>query len=413
MQTMQTMKRRVRRLLDELRLPARARAERRRDRAGLPPDDPGIDAVVDACMHWLCRAQDRSASADGGVARDFSLLRGWATSYPETTGYIVPTFFDVAERSNRPKLADRARQMLDWLVAIQFPEGGFQGGRIDHDRRVPVTFNTGQILLGLAAGAARDTRYLEPMHRAAAWLRDTLDEDGCWRKHPTPFAARGEKTYETHVAWGLLEAARVAGEEAYAEAALRNIRWALGKQRPNGWLADCCLNDPARPLTHTLGYALRGILEGHRYTGDADLLAGARRTADAIVPLVGREGYLPGRWHADWRPAVEWVCLTGSVQIAHCLLMLAQVTGEDRYLGAGGALNAYVRRTVRVDADTDPDVRGGVKGSFPVDGGYGTYEYLNWAAKFCVDANLLERDLLAAREPSGSERGVATGTNAV
>jgi hypothetical protein len=41
-----------------------------------------------------------------------------------------------------------------------------------------------------------------------------------------------------------------------------------------------------------------------------------------------------------------------------------------------------------------PDVRGGVKGSFPVDGAYGPYEYLNWACKFFVDANLLEHAAL-------------------
>ena len=39
---------------------------------------------------------------------------------------------------------------------------------------------------------------------------------------------------------------------------------------------------------------------------------------------------------------------------------------------------------------------GGVKGSFPVDGDYGAWAYLNWAAKFCIDANLLELEL--ARE---------------
>ena len=35
--------------------------------------------------------------------------------------------------------------------------------------------------------------------------------------------------------------------------------------------------------------------------------------------------------------------------------------------------------------------RGQVKGSFPVDGAYGRFQYLNWACKFTVDANLLER----------------------
>ena len=39
--------------------------------------------------------------------------------------------------------------------------------------------------------------------------------------------------------------------------------WALTKQRVNGWFADCCLNDPTRPLTHTIGYALRGVIEGY------------------------------------------------------------------------------------------------------------------------------------------------------
>ena len=104
----------------------------------------------------------------------------------------------------------RARRMLDWLVSIQLPEGGFQGGTIDHAPVVPVTFNTGQVLLGLAAGVEEfGEAYIEPMRRAADWLVATQDRDGCWRRHPSPFAAPGEKTYETHVAWGLLEADRV------------------------------------------------------------------------------------------------------------------------------------------------------------------------------------------------------------
>jgi hypothetical protein len=37
--------------------------------------------------------------------------------------------------------------------------------------------------------------------------------------------------------------------------------------------------------------------------------------------------------------------------------------------------------------------RGGIRGSFPAYGGYGTYQFLNWAAKFFVDALLAERKL--------------------
>jgi len=384
-------------LLDRLRsvksyieLPVTAKVEHRRDRSRGLGADPGIDQCVSAAMGWLCRAQDRSTTADGGVARDFSLVTGWGPSYPETTGYIVPTFLEVGEAQNDPALIERGRRMLDWLVAIQLPGGGYQGGTIRSTPVVAVTFNTGQILLGLAAGAKRfGEPYLGAMHRAAQWLVESQDADGAWRKHPTPFAAPGEKAYETHVAWGLLEAAAVAGNERYAEAAMRNMRWALAKQQRNGWFSDCCLSDATQPLTHTIGYVLRGIVEGYRHKRDDDLLAAARRTAESLLDVVGPDGFIPGRLDSRWRPTVSWVCLTGSVQIAHCWLQLAQIVGDERFVAAARRVNSYVRRTVRVSGDED--TRGAVKGSFPVWGDYGSYQYLNWAAKFFVDANRLER----------------------
>lgn len=380
--------------LDELNLPAAAKAERRRDRRGLPAKDPGIDAVESAVLGWLGQAQDLSATRDGGAARDFSLVRGWAPSYPETSGYIVPTLIAAGVRRNDAALLERARRMTDWLVRIQFPDGGFQGGTVDAEPRVPVTFNTGQILMGLAAARRQfGEEYAEPMQRAAGWLVDTMDPDGCWRRFPTPFAAPGEKAYETHVAWGLIEAARASdgtdAAEVYAAAALRNARWAITKQLPNGWFESCCLSNPDAPLTHTIGYVLRGLTEIYLYSREKDILAAALRTADSLTERVRSNGFLAGRLDSGWNAAVDWVCVTGSAQIAHSLLLLFKETGNTRHRDAAFALLGYARRTVHVDG---PDgIRGGVKGSFPVDGGYGTYEFLNWAAKFLIDACDAER----------------------
>ena len=372
-------------------LPAAARAERRRDRAGLPIEDPGCERVLVALMDWLGCAQDNSLSADGGVARDYSLIDGWATSYPETTGYIVPTLLDYAQRTGRGDLRERARRMADWLVRIQLPDGAFQGGKIDSRPLVPVTFNTGQILLGLAAAERTLGSYREPMRRAADWLVRTQDADGCWRKHPSPFAVAGEKEYETHVAWGLFEAARIDPDRRYGEAGLKNVRWALSSQGSEGWFSKCCLNEPARPLTHTIGYALRGVLEAYRYSADTFFLDAARRTADALMAALRADGALPGRFSRGWMPAVKWVCLTGSAQVAQCLLLMFEFTREPRYAEAGRRLNAFVRRTVRVEGPTH--LRGGVKGSFPIDGDYGRYAYINWGAKFLADSLMLEIDL--------------------
>ena len=373
---------------DFLQLPPLARALHLRDYRGLPAADPGREVALAAAVDWLRRAQDNSTSADGGVARHFSLLTGWGPSYPETTGYIVPTMLDYAKRGGDEDARSRAKRMLDWLVSIQFPEGGFQGGVAGSSPRAPVTFNTGQILLGLSAGQREFGCYEDALRRAADWLVATQDPDGCWRKHPSPFAAAGEKTYDTHVAWGLLEAARITGEHRYADSALANVRWALTHQNERGWFASCCLEDQSQPLTHTLGYALRGVLEAHRFTGEPDLLRAARATADGLLAALDADGFLPGRLRSDWTPAVRWACLTGTVQVASCWLRLQQVTGEPGYGGAAARANRYVRRTLNL---TGPDgVRGGIRGSFPLYGTYGRYQYLNWANKFFIDSQMVE-----------------------
>jgi uncharacterized protein YyaL (SSP411 family) len=291
---------------------------------------------------------------------------------------------------NDEVLSRRARRMLDWLRAIQLPDGGFQAGTVDARPVVPTTFNTGQILLGLASGVQEfGDQYREPLRRAAEWLVKTQDPDGCWRKHPSPFADPGEKAYETHVAWGLMEAARVENSREYGEAALANVRWALQQQQENGWFAKCCLSDPTQPLTHTIGYVLRGIVEAYRFFKETSFLQASRKTADALLSVLRADGFLPGRLDPQWHGTVSWACLTGTVQIAHCWLLLFQETGDTRYREAAFVANRYVRRSMRLEGL--PSVRGGIKGSFPVDGLYGTYEYLNWACKFFVDSHMLEQ----------------------
>lgn len=387
---MRTILRPIRAMRHYMQLPNSAKSEVRTDNRRVPVNDPGIEKAIVEGMAWLSRAQDHSASHDGGVARHFSLITGWGTSYPETTGYIVPTMLMYAKLSGDEEIRQRAKRMLDWLVSIQLPNGGFQGGPIDAKPIVPVTFNTGQILLGLAAGVEEwGEDYRPAMLKAADWLVETQDSDGCWRRFGSPFAGPGEKTYETHVAWGLFEAARLEPKKLYGKAALANVNWALSAQRDNGWFDFCCLDDRRQPLTHTLGYALRGIVEAFRFSRDECFIQAARKTADGLLTAIQKDGFLPGRLDANWSGAVEWACLTGTVQIASCWLMLYQETGDVRYRDAAYAGNRYVRRTMKIDGP--PETRGAIKGSFPVNGGYGSYEYLNWACKFFIDSNMTEQ----------------------
>jgi hypothetical protein len=393
---LQSIKSALRRANEYYSLPKFAQQETRRDQQGLPQDDPGSQTAIDYSLQWLCVAQDKSASHDGGVARHYSWVDGWSTSYPETTGYIVPTILEHGAKRQDRDLIDRGRRMLDWLVKIQLPGGGFQGGVIGSTPVIPVTFNTGQILMGLAAGVrVFGDAYLAPMQSAADWLVDTQDADGCWRKHGTPFAAPGEKAYETHVAWGLLEAARVRPDKGYADAALRNMRWAVEQQQSNGWFRKNCLTDPVKPLTHTIGYVLRGLVEGYRFSREAWLLEASMKTAEALLTCIRDDGYIPGRLDQNWRTTVDFACLTGIVQISACWLLLDAELNRPDFREAAYRANQYVRRTLKTSGS--PDIVGGVKGSFPVSGDYGKYQLLNWAAKFSIDANALE---ITSRERS-------------
>jgi hypothetical protein len=55
-------------------------------------------------------------------------------------------------------------------------------------------------------------------------------------------------------------------------------------------------------------------------------------------------------------------------------------------------MNRYLMSTQDLTA-RDDGIRGGIKGSDPIHAEYGTYEYLNWAAKFFADALMLEERL--------------------
>jgi hypothetical protein len=73
--------------------------------------------------------------------------------------------------------------------------------------------------------------------------------------------------------------------------------------------------------------------------------------------------------------------------------MLFELTEERPFLEAAQKANSFVRRMVRTEGD--PDMVGGIKGSFPISGDYGKYQYLSWAAKFFIDANRYEARLNA------------------
>ncbi|RMF84507.1 MAG: hypothetical protein D6739_05820, partial [Nitrospirae bacterium] len=342
----------------------------------------------EAAVAWICRAQEvREGHGDaGGVSAGWSFADGWLPSYPETSGYIVETLLAAADLFGREGLRRRAARILDWELSLQRPDGAFPG-HFGEPGSVPVVFNTGQIVHGLVTGYQHLGREdcLEAAVRAGRWLASFQDEDGCWRRNVHNGCPH---TYNTRAAWAVAGAGVAAGEAALVRAARRNLDWALSQQRPSGWFATNAFVPDRDPFTHTIAYAIRGLLEGGVLLGEERFVAAALAAARPLAQRQRADGFLAGTFADGWRPTARYCCLTGLAQMAINWLRLAETAGEQGLAEAARRGLAYLKRCHRRDGP--PEVAGGLAGSRPLWGGYSRFEYPNWAPKFFADALLLD-----------------------
>jgi hypothetical protein len=221
-------------------------------------------------------------------------------------------------------------------------------------------------------------------------LLSQQDEDGLWRKNLSHYCSAKTQTYAFNArsAWALLLLGEQTKEVSYIDAAAENIMAVLRLALPNGWVESNCLTDASRPLLHTIGYTLQAMFEcGVRLNCEQAIVV-AEKGAKNLLHLLQEDGKLHGRYDRNWRPVVNWRCLTGEAQMAIVWYRLAEFTHKSEWRMAADNLTTQVCKTQRlVDR---PEVAGGVKASYPVYGNYLPYEYVNWAAKFLADALMLK-----------------------
>lgn len=352
-----------------------------------------------AAMQWLCRAQD--AARGGGVSAGYYFADGWLPPYAETTGYIIETFLCYGRYSGDSEFLQRAERMGQWELEIQLPSGGVRGGIGLNE--LPVVFNTGQVIFGWI-NLYRETGkavYLEAAKAAANYLLIFQDAEGTWTEDTLNHMPHA---YHSRVAWALLEVYRATGIDAYRRSARANLLWVLKQARPNGWFDNAGFSHGQRPYTHTIAYTIRGLLESAAFFEDDlrdRLTVAAGRAAEAIMmrfergksdPL-GMPKLLPATLDEHWKTTDDYTCLTGNCQMAINWMKLYEQLGDIRYLNAAMKLLDQVKMTQSLNSP-NPGIRGAIGGSFPLWGGYERLGYPNWAAKFFVDALLLQEGLL-------------------
>jgi len=202
------------------------------------PDKQHLQAAIE----WLRRGQDITRC--GGVSGGYFFVKVWMSSYPETTGYIIPTFLKYASLNNNN--IERAIFMGDWEIEIQMPSGAVRG-EIGVNR-YPIVFNTGQKILGWISLyiETKMYRFLAVTTKAADWLLSIQDSDGKWRKNTYMDIPH---VYHTRVAWPLLQLYKFTDDKKYKIAAEKQIVWALAHAKENGWFSQIGFNSDEIPLT--------------------------------------------------------------------------------------------------------------------------------------------------------------------
>lgn len=339
---------------------------------------------------WLERAQD--AETSGGVPAFYLPFRGWSAPYPETTGYIIPTFLAVADWLPQSQLRDRALRMGEWLLNLQYSDGAFPGGvwRPGTKERESV-FNSGQILFGLIAlwKSTGEDRWRDAGHRCTHWLSKNQDSDGAWRR----FAYREtHHVYKTRVAWALAASGTHWNDPTALEAAARNVGNAISFQNENGWFDNASFDADNPPVLHTFAYTLQGILETGLLLGRQDFVTSAVLSSKAMADVQSSDGSLPGKVGKDYSPE-GFRCLTGIAQQVIVWGRLHQIGNTERPWQTHSAAALAYLRSAQVNKPGSAN-DGGFAGSRPLWGPYMRFRYPNWAVKFYIDAVLADAQVM-------------------
>lgn len=333
---------------------------------------------------YLLRAQDHSG--DDGFG-SLHLIDGWGRSYPETTGYIIPTLFAAGEHLRWDEPRQRALRAADWLLSVQRTDGGWQGGRMGEDRE-SVVFNTAQVIRGLLAAHAHTKRQdqLDACMRAGEWILSSQSRDGAWRQKNFLQAAR---VYDTYVSAPVLRLYRISGDERFKKAAMANLEWVLAQQWANGWFsnADNTERHNERPITHTIAYTIDGMIECAAHVRHDVMMDRAARTAHVLLDRFLKDGWLHGRYDGQWRGS-ESLITTGCAQLAICWAWLHRINGDARSQEGLQRMTDLLIAMQQVNSNGPAAARGALSGSFPIWGRYENFAFPNWGTKFFADALL-------------------------
>jgi len=305
-------------------------------------------------LEWVCRAQDACRNtSSGSVAAGWTFESGWLPASPEATGWLIETLLPAADYLAWPQLADRARSMLDTLLAQ--PDEGL-AGRIH----------------GLIAGHAQLGRG-DCLARAVS------------SAHLLAAMPLVPPLQQARAAHALASAGAVSGDADLLAASRRFLQATLAQRTPCGWFQEAALPVP----TAVLAGILRSLIESARLLDDADARRAALVTAQGLRGHLRGDGRLAGAFDDGWMPAASHVCVTGLVQLAGCWLRLAQLHQDPVWREPAWSALAWIKRSQRTTGNVSA-LRDALPNTVPIWAEPDAFTFATLNAKYFADALMMD-----------------------
>lgn len=335
-------------------------------------------------LTWLKQSFDAcggsgSAAWNSRIRKPFS---GWSEAYPETTGYIIETLLDYYHIYGENWMRDYAIAAADWLISIQKADGSFPGGL--GTKGLSSVFNSGMILFGLESAFAfsKHQKYLICAQKTIEWLCKGLNHEGKWIN--AAYVEGYVPSYYTRVIWAVLKC-NVHDKNLQTEEQMRYaLQFYREKFKDDFAAKDWAFAPGKSAFTHTIAYTMRGFLECAVLLEDKESLEVAEKIASRISEDLRTKGRIAGAYSENWIGDYSFNCVTGNAQLSINFSRLYQITNNIKYRLSAEQLFESVKNAPSKVAL--PGIKGGIPGSIPFWGKYMPLQYINWGAKFWLDA---------------------------
>jgi malonyl-CoA O-methyltransferase len=258
-------------------------------------------------------------------------------SYPEVTGYMIPTLYKTGER-------ELAKQYAAWLMEQQNDDGSFSAAD-----GIPYPFDTGQVMRGFLTVLDDMPEIEEPLKRACSYIINNMAVNGRIKSF---YDDKITEYVHLYVLPPLFESGKRLQENSFIEAAQRSLEYY--KSQPD--LIEFNV------ISHFYGYIMEALVD----MGETEL---AKKGMEVITKLQNKNGLIPA--YKD----VDWICVPGQAQLAIVYYKLGLKKQGDMALD-------YLKKKQRSG--------GGFFGSLGKGAKYFYKKEISWAVKFFIDAYYLK-----------------------